>query len=297
VSCRLLRELFGAPVNLDSVVFSPDGRFLAAASINRIRVWDAGTGRLWRELLTQDEGTFALAFTPDGRTLLSTGRKSVIRLWELETASQRRELSGHTGAVFALALSRDGRTLASAGEDKRALLYHLSARPQLHSQPVDLERAWAALASADAADAENGLAVLASSAQGVSLLAERIKPVEGIDSSQLERLLADLDHSRFVVRRGAEKQLEVLGPTAETAIRRRLRGNPTLEVRRRGERLLDLIAEQRLVPDELRAVRAIELLEQLGSRAARGLLERLTRGASGAPRTKAARAALARLAN
>lgn len=62
----------------------------------------------------------ALAFTPDGRDLVSASKDKTIRVWDLETGRTRRTFRGQIGPgpegeVAAMALSSDGKWLASGG--------------------------------------------------------------------------------------------------------------------------------------------------------------------------------------
>jgi WD40 repeat protein len=65
----------------------------------------------------------ALAFAPDGKTLLSAHRGHDLRLWDTATGHELLRFRGHDGAVLALAFSPDGKAVASAGEDGSATLW------------------------------------------------------------------------------------------------------------------------------------------------------------------------------
>jgi WD40 repeat protein len=65
----------------------------------------------------------SLAFSPDGRLLVSAGRDGYVHVWQWRTSKRLFRMLAHRGGAFSVAFSRDGKTLASAGADKRIRLW------------------------------------------------------------------------------------------------------------------------------------------------------------------------------
>jgi hypothetical protein len=120
-----------------------------------------------------------------------------------------------------------------------------------------------------------------------------VAPVLVADGKRLKALIADLDSDQFKVREAATAALGRLGVSAASALRDVLRGSPSLEARRRAERLLAALAPGG--ERERQTARALEVLEQVASPEAVRLLETLAKGAPDARQTREAKAALRRL--
>ena len=117
--------LHGHIDQVNTVVFSPDGKILALGSgtpgwaasekDNTVRLWDVTTGQpLGLPLKGHTNAVVSLAFTPDGKVLASGSADKTIILWDVATHQLLGlPLKGHTGSVFSVAFSPKGKILAS----------------------------------------------------------------------------------------------------------------------------------------------------------------------------------------
>jgi hypothetical protein len=317
-------------LHVSSIAFSPDGRVLATEYPDHtVDLWEVASGKERTRLnkaaapalnppgaggMVMVGGGFGgfggfmgpaapttLAFTPDGRTLAVRGPDWSVRFWDVAGRTQLGQLQGHEGNITSLTLADDGKALATGSADTTVLLWDVTRfRPAAKPDPgrltpQDLDALWDEL-HGDAAKAYKAMQRLAvAPGQAAEFLGRRLRPVEAVGAKKLERLLADLESDRFRTREQAAQELEKLGDLAVPALQKALEGEPSLETRRRVEKLLDKLTGLSLTRDQVRLVRAVEVLEGLSTAEARQVLTALGRGAAGALLTREAQAALGRL--
>jgi hypothetical protein len=265
-------------------------------------VWEALTGKEVASLACGRVGHLALA--PDNRCLVSTDER-FLRVHDLATGKERLRrrlpvaMTDRFGSTFgqALRVTPDGRRAFTALADGSGLMWDLASAvgpaPQVPGKK-ELAAWWDDLASDDARRAYAAVWRLAEAPRGagVTIVADRLRPPP-VDGKEVRRLIDELDSDTFAVREKATRRLEALGAAALPALREALAKEPSLEVRRRLEKLLASKADAS--PEVRRRLRALQVLERAGSAEARQALAALARGATHTAEAQEARAALERL--
>src|SRR5579859_31 len=113
----------GLTLPVTSLVYSPDGRHLAAASPDGVvRLWDLTALQARPTMLRLPPSAYsrfppdipALAFSPDGQTLVAACSDDLLRLWDMRKLTAAPVIWPHQGAQ-SVAFSPDGAWLASGG--------------------------------------------------------------------------------------------------------------------------------------------------------------------------------------
>jgi WD40 repeat protein len=79
-----LRTLEGHTGFVESIAFSPDGRYALSGSQDQtVRLWEVATGQQLAVFTGHTGWVYEVAFSPDGLTGYSTGEDGSLRVWDL----------------------------------------------------------------------------------------------------------------------------------------------------------------------------------------------------------------------
>lgn len=125
-----------------AVAFSSDGQKVATGGADkRVLIWKpsdvtafdyralvAGENPpapKFQELAGHQAAVRSVAFTKDGKLLVSGGHDNAVRIWNPETGESVKTLRGHDSQVRATSFSPDGMWVVSAGHDNHARLWNV----------------------------------------------------------------------------------------------------------------------------------------------------------------------------
>jgi WD40 repeat protein len=132
-SGKKLRELDRAMVNTDSRVlgFSRDGKFVVAIdggwdSTATIVVWQTDTGKRISRPPSHEGAVTCLAFTSDGKHIVSGSLDRTVRVWDYARGEHLRILATHAKPITAIAISPDDAFVASSSGTGELLISRLA---------------------------------------------------------------------------------------------------------------------------------------------------------------------------
>ncbi len=138
-----VRQLAGHSDYLRSAAYSPDGKTIVAGGCDTrgedgscqsstAHIWDAATGQEVRRLKGHTDDVLSAAYSPDGKTIVTTSYDRTARVWEAATGKELFPLGGDSdGGVFSAAYSPDGKSIVTAHGDATVRIWAAATGSEL----------------------------------------------------------------------------------------------------------------------------------------------------------------------
>ena len=128
----------GNPGKIFAMALSPDGKWLAVGGwfapghgikddeVGTIRLYDFASGRLVALLKGHENVVFRLAFSPDGRQLISGSGDNTAIIWDVAARRSLHRLTGHGAEIYAVGFTPDGARVVTGSYDHELRLWRVA---------------------------------------------------------------------------------------------------------------------------------------------------------------------------
>lgn len=128
---KLLKTL-QSKTEVESLSYSPDGKFLISSGYNEVQRWDSSTGEGLSAFKKTDIGFISsLSYSPDGKFIAIGLDHGGIQIWDASSGEVINSLKGHEREVHAIVYSPDGNVIASGSEDGTIILWNVNNGQEL----------------------------------------------------------------------------------------------------------------------------------------------------------------------
>ena len=181
------------PNGVESVKFSPNGRFLAASTDEAdgnggiIKIWELESGAEMTVVEDSPRRLVALAFSPDSKYVASVGSSGIIRVWDVTTGERIANLEGETTTINGVLFSADGSQLITGRSG--IVIWDLESEEALVTLPQGLHPS--ALSS-------DGQYLAATGEQGIHIYTLNFEELLEIAHSRVTRTLTQAECQEFL---------------------------------------------------------------------------------------------------
>ena len=129
------------------LAYSPDGKLLALAGYQEVRLVDPATKQELALLKGHAGNVRAIAFSRDGKLLAAAGglpaRSGEVLIWDVEHRKLLHTIHGHADCIYGVAFSPDGQSIATASYDKLVKLFDVASEKEIRTYKDHIDAVYA----------------------------------------------------------------------------------------------------------------------------------------------------------
>ena len=110
---------------------TPDSKRNAVGDDKAIRIFDAATGKEVIRIAAHTGKVTALAFSPDGKLLVSGSEDKTVRIFDAATGKAIALLKGHDAGIAVVGFSADGKTITTVDRNQKAIKWNPATGQQV----------------------------------------------------------------------------------------------------------------------------------------------------------------------
>src|SRR5262249_10369439 len=114
-----------------------------------VKVWDAQTGQEQLSLTGHTSWVTSVAFSADGKRLVSGSRDETVKVWDAQTGQEQLSLQGHSYGILSVGFSPDGTRIVSGGEDSTLKVWDAQTGQETLTLKGHTDPVWTVAFSAD----------------------------------------------------------------------------------------------------------------------------------------------------
>jgi WD40 repeat protein len=127
-------RVFRSPENRPAgqMIFSPDGRLMAAVSGAEVRLYDFATGKRLRVYQGHIQTITSVDFSSDSKKLATASMDKTVRVWDTDSCEELAKISVNDKMFLAVAFAPDNNRLVFGDQENVVHIWDVAAAKELH---------------------------------------------------------------------------------------------------------------------------------------------------------------------